>query len=718
MNMDFIDEENQQFNNIEDLIKPFWFKTLTKDQIDKCYNFIDEYYFNKKLISEIKKDFIIYQSKNNFNNILKFGSLICIYKLGRFNNRYLVPHVELESILKVKNIRENSGVMVFSIFTSAYPSYTKILSDGSKVLIKEFENKSNTQLNNPGAFSCTYDCAYCPNEPDQPRSYLKGEPGVDRAIQNNYDPIRQIFSRACQYIQQGHPVDKIEVIIQGGTWDSYSIEYRTEFVRDIYYAFNVFMDWVFYNSTNDNKYKSNSDVVIIDKKYLRPKFDLEHEIIINETAPCRVIGLTPETRPDQINASSIMFLRKIGATRVQIGVQHLDDNILRYINRRCYRKDTIRAIQMLKDNGFKVDCHLMLDLPAPTKNDLINKITYEGNMPEIDKQMLNEFNTNSNFKVDQIKIYPCVVTPYTKIKEWYDAGIYKPYGENIIIDPIKYRKMSKQEKITQRMLNPLYKNILEFYSTIHPSIRVNRIIRDIPTNIICGGTTQSGMRSDIISDIEALGLSSGCIRYREAGSFKNIKNKSIVIPVLKELVFNSSGGIEYFLSYESEDENPILYSFLRLRISPNAGKTNFGKIIFPELENCALIRELHTYGKVTPCKDNLKYYKDNNILLDQDSADKSQHKGFGKKLLERAEQIAISNGYEKIAVISGVGVREYYRKNGYLINSDMGCFQIKYLNKPANIIRDIQLDNSIKITNNYIYWILFFVILILFLIYI
>jgi ELP3 family radical SAM enzyme/protein acetyltransferase len=660
---------------IEDIIKPFWFGNVSSDDIQKCYSFIDEYYFNKKPLKNIKNDFVIFQRDNKFSDLLKFGILITIYKLGRNNGKYPNSNHDLESAIKVNNVRENSGVMVFSIFTSAYPSYTKVLDDGSKEIVKDFsDNQENIKNStNPGAFSCKYDCAYCPNEPGQPRSYLVQEPGVARASQCDYDALKQVFNRATQYVQQGHPVDKIEVIIQGGTWDSYSINYRTEFVRDIYYAFNIFMDWLFYNPASDI-FKNNPDMFIHEGRVMRPKKSLEEEIIINETAPCRVIGLTPETRPDQINYATIRFLRKIGATKVQLGVQHLDDEILKYIGRGCYKKHTIRAIKMLKDCGIKVAVHLMLDLPAPD--------IYKDIMPEVDRKMLEEFNTSSDFKVDELKIYPCVVTEHTKIKTWYDLGIYQPYGEVVKIDPKTYKRMSKEDKLTFRMNNPLYKNIFDFYSVIHPSIRVMRIIRDIPTNIICGGTTQNGMRSEIDNDLLMLGKTSGCIRYREAGSYKHINKLKNVVPILKELVFESSGGTEYFLSWETDSDSPILFSFLRLRLSKNAGMTETGKVIFPELLDTALIRELHTYGKVQPCKENIKYYKDNNILLNESDEFKTQHKGYGKKLLKRAEEIAYKNGYKRIAVIAGVGVREYYRHNGYKEDSELGCYQIKHLNKP------------------------------------
>ena len=637
---------------IEDIIKPFWFKEISDEMTAKCYEFLDDYYYLNLPLNNLSKKFTNFQRENKMGSqIFKFGYLLIFYKMARMSGKYPNPNKALEKVLKVKNVRENSGVMVFSIFTSGYPSYTRVNSDGTIEKINEFEEDNN---GNPGKFSCKYDCAYCPDYPDMPRSYIPDEPSVARAIQCNFEVFKMITMRAMQYLQQGHPIDKAEVIIQGGTWDSYSYEYRIEFIRDVYFTFNVLMDYVF-------------------GKPIRQPKTLEEEIKLNETASCRVVGLTPETRPDQINYKSIQFLRKIGATRVQLGVQHLDDKILRYIDRKCYTKDTIRAFKMLKDNGIKLDCHLMLDLPSISE--------YEGKMPEIDRKMLDEFNTNPDFKVDQLKIYPCVVTPYTKIKTWYEEGKYKPYGELKKMtqeEKIAYRKLSKEEKLAYRMSNPLYKNIFDFYQVIHPSIRINRVFRDIPTNVICGGTTQTSMRSEMDMDLETLGLLSNCIRYREAGNVRNKNRSDIGEPVMKEIKFEGSGGTEYFLTWESNDENPILYSFLRLRLSNNSGKTDKGKVIFPELVDCALIREVHTYGKVVPCKENQKYYENNNLLFSQTEEEKPQHKGLGKKMIARAEEIAKLNGYKKIGVIAGVGVREYYRKLGYIEDSEIGCYQIKY----------------------------------------
>lgn len=669
---------------VEDIVKPFWLKDISAELTKKCYEFLDDYYNLNLPLHNLSKKFINFQRENKMGNqIFKFGYLLCFYKMARMSGKYPNPHKALERVLKVKNVRENSGVMVFSIFTSGYPSYTKINLDGTTEIIKEFGEDNN---GNPGKFSCKYDCAYCPDYPDMPRSYLPGEPSVNRAIQCNFEVFKMITVRAMQYLHQGHPLDKAEVIIQGGTWDSYSYEYRTEFIRDVYFTFNVLMDYIF------------------GKEIRQPK-GLEEEIKLNEMASCRVVGLTPETRPDQINYKSIQFLRKIGATRVQLGIQHLDDKILKHIDRRCYTKDTIRAIKMLKDAGYKVDGHIMLDLPAISD--------YEDKMPEIDREMLEEFNTNPDFKIDQLKLYPCVVTPHTKIKTWYEEGKYKPYGELKKMsheEKLAYRRLSKEEKLAYRMSNPLYKNIFDFYQIIHPSIRINRVFRDIPTNVICGGTTQTSMRSEMDMDLETLGLLSNCIRYREAGNARNRTRIEIGEPIMKELKFEGSGGTEYFLTWESNDDKPVLYSFLRLRLSENSGKTNTGKIIFPELIDCALIREVHTYGKVIPCKENKKYYEDNNIMFSQEEEEeKPQHKGLGKKLIARAEEIAIINGYKKIGVIAGAGVREYYRKQGYSEDSKIGCYQIKYFTDSTN---NDKIKVGICLRLLYVFMILFFAIII------
>jgi ELP3 family radical SAM enzyme/protein acetyltransferase len=639
----------------------------------------------KKFIEELKKNI---RPKHN----LKYGHFNYYYDKGIVAKKYEYNE-KLKYILKCNSTRENSGVMVFSIFTSAYPKIKKTninRNDDGAVTVEYIEEYAFEDKK----FSCKYDCHYCPNEPGQPRSYLTKEPGVARATQNNHDPIRQFLARAKQYINQGLSIDKCEIIIQGGTWDSYPLQYREQFVRDIYYVANNFYHILTFESSNPEF----DDVEMIKNYYLvnQPKTLLE-EIKINENALVRIIGLTPETRPDQIKSDTLINLRNIGATRLQLGIQHINDEILKYVNRRCYYKDTIKAIKILKDNGFKVDGHFMPDLPNPNNNlDMVKE----------DIKMFEAINDDPNLKLDQIKIYPCMVTPYTKIAQWYNEGIYKPYGQEIN-KPIDYKNMTNLEKVEFRMKNQLYKNIAEFCKVVHPSIRINRIIRDIPTDLVIGGTKDSSMRSQIEMDLETLNNKCCCIRCREC---QNKSNKNINIePKLRILPYESSGGLEIFISYESfTDEttykNGVIHSFLRLRLSKDSGKNYVtGEIIFPELINCALIREVHTYGKV----------KDHQNVDNNDNNKTSQHKGYGKKLIKVAEHIAYLFGYKQLGVIAGVGVREYYRKQGYQ-DVGIGCYQIKTINKISsdlsknqiNILKPYINENyglNVKLTNDISY---------------
>jgi len=259
--------------DIEDIVKPFWFKKISEDDLSKSRNFLDDYYFNRNTnYDNLRKQFINYQSKNNFSTILKFGVLITIYKLSRLNNYYVKPNKELEKYLKVQNVREQSGVMVFTIFTSAYPSYTKINPDGTTEIVKEYDE---TLKENTGEFTCPENCSFCPKDPNMPKSYIATEPGVARAVQNDFDPMKQIIDRGTQYLQQGHPIDKIELLILGGTWCHYSKEYRTEFVRDIYWTFNIFTDYIFYNK---EKADLLEDPFIFKNRRLRKKLSLKEEI--------------------------------------------------------------------------------------------------------------------------------------------------------------------------------------------------------------------------------------------------------------------------------------------------------------------------------------------------------------------------------------------------------------------------------------------------------
>ena len=485
-------------------------------------------------------------------------------------------HEILDDYLIKKSTRSSSGVLVVTVFTSPYPEVNGVKQ----------------------RFSCQWNCHYCPNEPGQPRSYLLNEPGVRRANRLDFDPIVQFQERVRTLTEIGHTPDKVEVLVLGGTWESYPMEYQETFIRDVLFAANTYA------------------------KPTRRRESLEAEKRFNETESVRVIGITLETRPDTINPEMVRRLRQLGCTRIQLGVQHSDDNILQAVNRGSTRADAVRALRLLKDACFKIDIHIMPDLPGAT--------------PEGDKAMFDDFLYNSDLQADQWKIYPCQITPWTLIQQWFEQGKYRPYGLENLIDVICYAK--------QR---------------VHPWIRLNRVIRDIPAEYVLGGTCCGNLRQSLESRLHAAGRHCRCIRCREVGTDAQALSKRHEA-VLVRRDYIAQQGLEVFLSYELP-ETDTLYGFLRLRLTRTAGED-----AFPELRGCALIRELHVYGRL------VKTYAKHASL--------PQHTGFGKGLLAAAEAIARDFCFSSIAVISGVGVRTYYSARGYhLQNRSEGAFQIKSL---------------------------------------
>lgn len=503
--------------------------------------------------------------------------------LDYYKKSYDTYDSQILQLLQRKPMRSQSGVMVYAIFTE--PFY-KSAGDGKMK-----------------AFSCKHDCHYCSEEPNQPRSYLLNEPGVARANACDFDTVKQVYVRNKTYVDMGHPTDKCEFIILGGTWHSYPIEYRYEFMNKIYYAAN----------TSHNH-------------YYREMLSLHEEMKINETAHSKIIGLTIETRPDEITPEAINELRDMGVTRVQLGIQHTNERLLQRINRGCGNRHAINAIQLLKDNCFKIDIHLMPDLPKPYIPGT-NEIDEDFDSIGEDYKMFDTVIHDQKWQVDQWKIYPCEVVPFTKIKEDYDKGLHKPYGEQI-----------------GREFNQLHEVLMWAKARVPRWVRLNRVIRDIPHEYIEGGMRDVNMRQALEMEMKKRGLKCKCIRCCEIG--KKVCDKPTKLFVQQ---YDASNGLEYFISICDEDQEH-LFGFLRLRLTPNAGKHK-SKIVFEELVNSAFIRELHVYGQTLPTT--------------QTHFTGHQHKGYGKMLIEKAIELSKLHGYNKLSVISGNGVKEYYRKNGF-----------------------------------------------------
>lgn len=506
--------------------------------------------------------------QRKYKIVLSKSELIKAYKQLGYTD------LHLRSVLTKKKSKSNSGVVVVTVLTSAHPSYKDEKGD----------QKTST-------FSCAWNCHYCPNEKasaangfvDQPRSYLFQEPAVLRANANKFGAILQFNDRIKTLIEIGHLVDKIELLILGGTWCSYPKQYQETFITELYYAANVYYD--------------------ITKRNM---LSLEEEIMANESAQLHIIGLTLETRPDTITLDEIKCFRRYNATRIQLGVQHTNNNVLKTINRGHSIEAAYRAIKMLKENGYKVDIHLMPNLPSSSY--------------DMDVEMLDQALYDDRLQADQLKIYPCAVVPFTKIKEWYDSGKYVPYSDEL-----------------------LFKLIKDFKIRVQPYKRLNRIIRDIPSSYISGGydAKSVNMRQLLQTDMQVNGWKCRCIRCREIGG--NVLSPDCNVE-LKKLYYRSSDGDEYFISLETDN---FLIGFIRLRINTNPNVQN----MLPVLKDAALIRELHIYSNMS--------------LVGESNELSAQHKGYGKLLVAEAEKIAKHNNIPKIAVISGTGVRGYYRKLGY-----------------------------------------------------
>ncbi len=419
--------------------------------------------------------------------------------------------------------------------------------------------------------SCKWNCIYCPYTGKAPKSYTGNEPAARRARALNFDPKRQVSVRLKHYRIQGHSTDKIELIIMGGTFLAMEKEYKYNFIKSIYDQLN-------------NKNSKN----------------LEEAKRINETSKHRVVGLTIETRPDVCTKTHIDEMLSYGATRVELGVQHPDDNIYRIIKRGHTVKHVVESTSLLKDSAFKIVYHIMLGLP--------------GSNPNKDIKMIKSIFNDSRFRPDMLKIYPTLVMKNTELYRMYKNKEYTPYSFEQTVE-----------------------TILKIYKILPKYVRVMRIQRDIPSNLIEDGIKKSNLRQIVEHELISRHIKTNEIRFREIG----LRNKKIESPKLFVEEYKASDGKEFFISLEDENRDYII-GFIRMRFPNNPFR-------FEISENTALIRELHVYGR------EVEIGKQGDV----------QHKGFGSKLLAYAEEMAKSKGMDKMVIISGVGARQFYYKHGY-----------------------------------------------------
>ncbi len=501
----------------------------------------------------------------------------------------------LEKLLQKRSVRTISGVTPIGILTKPFP--------------------------------CPGKCVYCPTDVRMPKSYLASQPAAARALRNKFHPFDQVKNRISAVKDSGHPVSKLEVIVMGGTWSFLPHKYQMWYVKNIF------------DAANGVKSKS-----------------LAEAQTMNESAEHRVIGLTLETRPDFITEKELVRMRKMGCTRVEIGVQTLDDEVSKLTKRGHGRVHVVRATKMMRDFGFKICYHLMPGLPGST--------------PAKDLKMMREVFENPDFCPDFVKIYPCQVLDNSELKSWWEEGKFTPLRDKELV-----------------------KLLLKFKQFVPPWTRIMRLLRDIPVNDILDGARFSNLRQILKSQPEKLKEITGktlseilgsstsakhlvgrgdidevnralpkdgranevcgddwpckCIRCREIG-FQTEKNQGELKLVRRD--YEAGDGLETFLSFESEDEK-VIFALLRLRKPSGQRFTQFGSV----LHNAALIREVHSYGSEISVGN---------------EAGVGQHRGLGRKLIEEAEHIARDEWkLKRMTIIAGVGTRGYYEKWGYTLKS-------------------------------------------------
>ncbi|MCX6695261.1 MAG: tRNA uridine(34) 5-carboxymethylaminomethyl modification radical SAM/GNAT enzyme Elp3 [Candidatus Altiarchaeota archaeon] len=448
-------------------------------------------------------------------------------------------------------------------------------------------------------------CKYCPGGPDinVPQSYTGKEPATRRAISYGFNPYLQTTFRLNQLKTIGHPVDKVELIVMGGTLTAQTLDYQDWFVKECLRAMNDFK-----RSYGFIK-KSGEEAFVKRYNEGEKKFAYREDVQkANERSSVRCVGITFEPRPDWCKREQIDFMLEFGVTRVEIGVQNPDDNVYRKVDRGHTVKDVVESTQQLKDSGLKVGYHMMPGIL--------------GNRPEEDLEAFKKIFTDERFKPDMLKIYPCIVLKDTEYYDMWKRGEFQPMTTKDAVDLI----------VKVKRIMPKW-------------VRTMRIMRDIPSNLVEAGIKDSNLGQLVQNELDKRGIRCKCIRCREVGRFLDNGIQPNVGDVeLVRTEYKASGGREVFLSFEDTKQD-ILIGFTRLRIH--------WKPFRPEIkEETALIRELHVYGPMVEIGEKPEY--------------EWQHRGYGGELIAEAERIAAEEfDLKKMLVTSGIGARGYYRKLGY-----------------------------------------------------
>jgi elongator complex protein 3 len=431
----------------------------------------------------------------------------------------------------------------------------------------------------PKPYRCPHGrCIYCPGgiEFNTPLSYTGTEPATKIAQRFSYDPYQQVHSKIEQLQSRGHDTGKTEVVVVGGTFPFMPGDYQREFAKSCY------------DALNGNK-----------------SLTLQQAIATNETADNRCVGFTVETKPDYCKESHIDLMLELGVTRIEIGIQSLNNKVYRLVNRGHTLDDVVYAFKIARDAGYKIVAHMMPGLP--------------GSSSKKDIEDFRRLFKDDAFKPDMLKIYPTLVLENTGLFNMHRSGKYQAYSDEELVNVIVEAKKAVPEWV-----------------------RIMRIQREIESKDIIAGPNSGNLRQIVFKKLREQGYRCKCIRCRETGLQRRYPSEDEII--LRRIDYSASKGSEIFLSYETKAGDTIL-GFLRLR-----------KVARPhraELDGSAIVRELHIYGQAIS-------------IGISDRRDSYQHKGLGMRLLKEAERISKDDfGVDKIAIISAVGTRQYYKKFGY-----------------------------------------------------
>ncbi len=437
---------------------------------------------------------------------------------------------------------------------------------------------------------CPGKCIFCPDDWRMPKSYLYDEPGAQRAERDGFDPYLQTLGRIQAFEGIGHDASKVELLILGGTWSAYSRDYREWFVQRCFDAMNAAGDPAYAGSRS-----------------------LAEAQAINVHARHRNVGLVIETRPDWVTPDEIRHLRKLGVTKVQIGVQSLDDEILTLNGRGHDVAAVRRALGLLRTAGFKLHLHWMPNLFGAT--------------PQSDRADFARFFDDEAIRPDEMKIYPCSLMADTPLFDHFLAGAYQPYTEGQLVQLLADVK-----------------------PTIPPYTRINRLFRDIPAHHIQAGVKLSNLRQVVQEELAARGKRCGCIRCREIRR-RDVQPEQLTLQSYHYATDLTEEIFLHFVTNERYSERGLIAGFLRLSLprSPQAGSRAF----LDEIAHSALIREVHVYGPA--------------LSIGDEKPGAAQHSGLGSQLLDAARQISREAGFDRLSVIAATGTRGYYAARGFTL---------------------------------------------------